>query len=291
MRQFIRKLFIKPLMALGYKYHFLKDNFIWRSIKPYYHVYVGLQDFASCSTDNAASFYSSNAERVNNVANMLADEKSRYIYQGLITFRQTRRNKDFPFHIIKEDQYFIKELNLGKDEVFIDCGAFIGDTIDPFLSRCKEYRRIIAFEPDSNNFEKLRNKYGNNSKITLINTAVNDKDGEVLFLANGSLSSKMVEAGHNDIVTNTISAKSIDNLGLEKVSFIKMDIEGAELNALKGAEKTILRDKPKLAICIYHSDEDMIRIAEYIRNLIPEYKLYIRHYGFITETVLYAILP
>jgi hypothetical protein len=92
----------------------------------------------------------------------------------------------------------------------------------------------------------------------------------------------------------SIQVKTIDNLNLEKVTFIKMDVEGAELNALKGAEKTILKDKPKLAICIYHSNEDMVCIAEYIHNLAPEYKLYVRqHFLFpsAAETVLYAIMP
>jgi len=91
----------------------------------------------------------------------------------------------------------------------------------------------------------------------------------------------------------SIEVKSIDNLNLENVTFIKMDIEGAELNALKGAEKTLLRDKPKLAICIYHSNEDMICIAEYIHNLVPEYKLYVKqHFLFpsAASTVLYATM-
>lgn len=72
-----------------------------------------------------------------------------------------------------------------------------------------------------------------------------------------------------------------------------MDIEGAELNALKGAEKTIIKYKPKLAICIYHSNQDMVLIAEYIHNLIPDYKIYIRQhslYPSAAETVLYALV-
>ena len=89
-----------------------------------------------------------------------------------------------------------------------------------------------------------------------------------------------------------ISVKSIDNLNVDNVSFIKMDIEGSELNALKGAEKTILRDKPKLAICIYHSNDDMLCIAEYIHALVPDYTFYVRQYGqypHTHDTVLYAI--
>jgi len=267
MRRLIRKLFIKPLLVLGYRWQFLRDNFLWRSLKPYYHYYIDhARDFSLVSNGNAASFFDQNAERVKAVANMLADEESKKIYLGMVKFRQTRCKKDYPFHAFKEEQYFIKKLKLGKGEVFIDCGAFTGDTIDLFLRRCKEYKQIIAFEPDSKVFERLEKKHGNNSKITLINAGVYDK-----------------EQG------TALKVRTIDGLNLENASFIKMDIEGAELNALKGAEKTILRDKPKLAICIYHSDEDMIRIAEYIRKLVPEYKLYVRHYGFITETVLYAV--
>ena len=78
----------------------------------------------------------------------------------------------------------------------------------------------------------------------------------------------------------------------DKITMIKMDIEGSELEALKGAKKTIQRDKPKLAICIYHKPEDMADIPLYIKELVPEYKLYIRHHSnFATETVLYAVMP
>ena len=76
----------------------------------------------------------------------------------------------------------------------------------------------------------------------------------------------------------------------DKVTMIKMDIEGSELEALKGAKKTIQRDKPKLAICIYHKPEDVIEILEYILSLHDDYKLYIRHYQMSPcETIVYAL--
>ena len=77
----------------------------------------------------------------------------------------------------------------------------------------------------------------------------------------------------------------------EDATFIKMDIEGAELSALKGGKGLIQRNKPKLAICIYHSNEDMLRIAEYIHEIVPEYKLYMRAHNMgIAENVLYAVM-
>ncbi|WP_026491286.1 FkbM family methyltransferase [Butyrivibrio sp. XPD2002] len=99
----------------------------------------------------------------------------------------------------------------------------------------------------------------------------------------------MVYEGQDNI---SIKICSIDDTPeCEGASFIKMDIEGAEWDALHGAEKTICRNKPKLALCIYHSDEDMIRIAEYIHELVPEYRLYVRHHTRRNhETVLYAVI-
>lgn len=79
-------------------------------------------------------------------------------------------------------------------------------------------------------------------------------------------------------------------VGNDRVSFIKMDIEGAELKALEGAKETILRNAPKLAICIYHKYEDICEIGNYVLKLNPNYKLYIRHYTTcMWETVLYAV--
>jgi len=77
----------------------------------------------------------------------------------------------------------------------------------------------------------------------------------------------------------------------EKVTFIKMDIEGAELNALKGAERIIREQKPKLAICIYHKPEDVWEIPSLLLNFVSDYKFYIRHntYSFLYDTTLYAL--
>ena len=76
----------------------------------------------------------------------------------------------------------------------------------------------------------------------------------------------------------------------QRVTYIKMDVEGSELESLKGAKRTILKDRPKLAICIYHKPEDMLTLPLYIKSLVPEYKLYLRHHsGTESETVLYAM--
>jgi hypothetical protein len=94
----------------------------------------------------------------------------------------------------------------------------------------------------------------------------------------------------NDNGKFQIDVDSIDNIVKDKVSFIKMDIEGAELEALRGAKNTILKYKPKLAISVYHKQDDLINIPQYILQLNEKYKLYLRHYGESTdETILYAV--
>jgi len=281
--------------------HKLQNNFFVKIFIPVFHklqrtfaAQVVPQEGETNTLANALrnNFLTENSVRIKAVTNMLADEKSKKTYTGMINFRKTGLKKDFPFSTYEKKAYFIDEIKLNKDEVFIDCGAFTGDTIDPFLKLCPHYKHITAFEPDSNCFAELTKKYGDNPKITLINGGVYDSDGELSFDQLGGGDSKITTQTHNE--TLRIKVKTIDSLNLEKVTFIKMDVEGAEMPALKGAQKTILRDKPKLAVCIYHSNEDMVHIAEYINSIVPEYKLYVKqHFLFpsAAETVLYAVMP
>jgi len=286
--------FFEFMDRFGNKYAFLKDNFIWKNLRYYYWKVRALTYSNTAKPDeNSTLFFTQNAEKINNIANILHDEQSKKEYLGIIKFRQTHNKNDFPSLAAgKKNQYFIDEVNLNKDEVFIDCGAYTGDTIDVFLKHCSDYKQIVAFEPDTKNFEKIKEKYGNNPKIKIINAGTYNKDGVVSFNNTaGALEGTIVDSDNQENHIK-IQVKSIDNLNLEKVTFIKMDIEGAELNALKGAEKTILRDKPKLAISIYHSNEDMIDIAEYIYSIAPEYNFYVRHhmpFPYCVETVLYAL--
>lgn len=244
-------------------------------------------------------FLAENADRIERVAGMMADEKNKNAYLSLIKYRQTGLRKDFPSKHYNREKYFIRELRLGGEEVFVDCGAFTGNTLSDFIkNRGGKYRAAIAFEPDPRTFQKLEKKHGGNPNITLINAGVYDRDGEVRFEAHGDISSRIADenrsAGGNGERCE-IKVKSIDGLNMrEEITFIKMDVEGAELNALKGAKETILRNKPKLAISIYHSNEDMVQLAEYIHELVPEYKFYIgQHMLFPScgETVLYAVMP
>jgi FkbM family methyltransferase len=285
------------------KLAWLKKTFLWQIIHPiwsYTRAWAYKKSYSSemeMKRIEARAFFEQNTERVKYVSNLFYDDESKKTFNKIINFRQTGKKNDYISHG-RQTQYFINDFfTYGKNEVYIDCGAYDGDTVENFLKLPNmEYEQIIIFEPNAENFKIIQKKLGSGVKTTeqqkiLINAGVYSKDCELYLIdyQDGSIVSETPTGTKGEII---VKVKAIDNLeNLKRTTFIKMDIEGAEMEALKGAKKTILRDRPRLAISIYHSDEDMLRIAEWIHALVPEYKLYCRHhsiYPFAFETILYA---
>ena len=134
----------------------------------------------------------------------------------------------------------------------------------------------------------LKKNYGKDRRITFVESGLWKETLELYFYDRGS-SSYLTDKEHSNSVVKVSAVDDV--MECRDATFIKMDTEGAEMDALEGAVKTIKRNKPKLTICIYHSDEDMLRIAEWIHELVPEYKLYVRHHTKRDhETVLYAVM-
>ncbi len=186
-------------------------------------------------------------------------------------------------------QYFDDSVIKPKEqEVFLDCGSLDCITCLRFREWVGgNYNLIYSFEPDLDNLENCKKnieKY-NLQNIELLPYGVWDKKDELHFFSargGSSISNK------GEKIIKTISIDEV--LNGEEATFIKMDIEGAELNALIGAKETIKKWHPRLAISIYHKPEDLIEIPEYIRELDPNYKFYLRHYSSsLFESVLYAI--
>lgn len=174
-----------------------------------------------------------------------------------------------------------------KDEVFIDGGAFNGNTILDFISWTnKKYNKIYAFEPLNEMYKYIEERIEKEHLpgVELFQNGLWNKRSSLSF-SEKQAGSYIAETG-----TTVISGITLDEIvGEEKVTFIKLDVEGSELNALKGARNTIRNNKPRLAICIYHKPEDIFEIPAFILELVPEYKFNIRHYGSnMWETVLYA---
>lgn len=189
-------------------------------------------------------------------------------------------------------QYFDETIiHPRKNGVFIDGGSLNLYDSEGYMAYNPDYKKIYAFEPDTGNYGnclRQRERMGlSEKKLEIVNLGLWSSETELSFL-NDKGSSCITEKGSESIRTVALDKFISDR---EKVSYIKLDIEGAELEALKGAAEMIKRDKPDLAICIYHKNEDIVDIPEYILRLNPGYKFYIRHYSCYTwETVLYAVM-
>lgn len=194
-------------------------------------------------------------------------------------------------------QYFPEEVveRISEGATFIDCGAFTGDTVEEFRRQVKDnFKKIYAFEMDSVNFEELKNSHATkDDRIMLINKGVSDKKTQVNYSRSGCPSYVAGAPNSFNYCAEVIPVDEMIKEGeiKEKVSFVKMDIEGAEMDALRGMKEMIVRDKPVLAICVYHKSNDILEIPFYIHNLVPEYKMMLRHHSNTSaETVLYAYL-
>lgn len=241
--------------------------------------------------DNSADYFRGVQEDFNWIYNQLADEESKDTYESVIRYRI---NRD-PAYLRKialprRTQYFPDTLDgsqfLSPDEIFVDAGAFIGDTVEGFLAASEgRYRAIYALEPEANNFQKLLGSLQGKPNIFCVQAALGDEEKQIRFLADDSGSKADVSGGE------TACVKTLDGLLRDiPVTYLKMDVEGMECAALRGAKQLIQKHHPKLAICTYHSNADMVQVPKLILNLDPSYRLYFRHYtNALVETVCYAI--
>ena len=189
-------------------------------------------------------------------------------------------------------QYFDERIFVpGDNETFIDCGAYTGDSCIGFLEFLKRnnigtYKKYIAFEPDPDNFRIMTKNLTFYKNIEMLNIGTYEKKDVLHFTSGKAMGSRLDSSGGI-----SVNVDSIDNvLNGEEATIIKMDIEGAELSTLKGAEKTIRKYKPRLAVCVYHRTDDLLTIPDYILSLNPDYKLYFRnHCDQAYEAVLYAV--
>ena len=207
--------------------------------------------------------------------------------------------------ITTDDQYFpelVPSFLPLKNEIFVDGGAFDGDTIRGLMKLSEEkgvYKHIYAFEPDPQNYLKLRKFVSDYPNITCYKKGLYSRETTLEFLSGAGMESSVNEfvierdADCRQFETINIEVCSIDNVVKDRVTYIKMDIEGSEIEALRGGENTIRRYKPKLAISIYHNTEDLWEIPLYIKEIVPDYKLYVEHHLFSLDcydTVLYALI-
>ena len=188
-----------------------------------------------------------------------------------------------------EEIQYLDVFKPADDEIVIDAGCFDGMTALRFLEwGGDKIKHIYSFELDPANFKICeKNLKAHDDKIKLVKKGTWDKE-EIAYIndnSEGTSSSRASEKGTVKAFMTPIDSIVKD----EKVTFIKMDVEGAELKSLIGAKNTIIKNKPRLAICAYHKFEDLYELPKYILSLVPEYKFLLRRYdSHQGETVLYA---
>ena len=238
-------------------------------------------------------------DNVLKVTDILEDERSKEIMSTLIkNWFDFDVDKVGYEEIFTNDQYYPADIiHLNGREAFVDVGAYNGDTVFDFLKRTNNtFDSIFAFELDKKNFTEMESTVAKletpiKKKIKLYNFGLLDEEKSVYYETGGS--------GMQSTFINVINAANdcgktvrlTDVLENEKVTFIKMDIEGSEVKALLGAEEIIKKQKPKLAICVYHKPEHLWEVPLYIKKIVPEYKIFIRHHTPLEyETVCYALI-
>lgn len=220
------------------------------------------------------------------------DENSRLEYVGQLAWHTSLQRSALPPHLPQHQIYFPDDIiKRAPAELFVDCGAFDGDTIQTFVDRQgSTFDRIVAIEPDPANIAALRERVAGmpvhvGSKITVLQNAVGATRQSVRFNAVGSAASAVGNGGLE------VECAPLDELlAAYRPTYIKMDIEGAEFDAIQGAQRVIRQHAPVLAICLYHRIEHLWKIPLLIRSYCQDYKLLLRRYSDESwELVCYAV--
>jgi FkbM family methyltransferase len=236
-----------------------------------------------------------NTKRTANLRSMLADEKSKCLLDDIIHFRQSLDLTQIPTGEGEEHQYFPEDIPLPKQDVyFIDCGAFDGDTCGKLPSYFENVRGFDCFEPDADNYRAMINRLesvypAKDLRKGYHQCGVLDSPTRLRFQplgAGGRLSAE------GDVTVECVRLDDVLPTHPPARPYLKMDIEGAELDALRGGARFIRDHAVDVAICVYHNPGHIWEAPEFLHSLRPDYRFYLRLYGEnLFETVLYGIAP
>lgn len=215
----------------------------------------------------------------------LADKKSQNLLESIIKFRLTSNINYLYSHVSKKRQYFENFLNLPEKSIFFDVGAFDGADSQYFLEKFPRSIASYAFEPNPKQAEPLTKLGKLDSRIHLLPYALGEKSSWSKF-DSAQTASRLQENGKD-----LVEVKRLDDLILPKPNFIKMDIEGGELNALKGSSKIISLSNPSLAISVYHQAEDLGSIYKFLKPNSSRGKYYLRQYTEGTDEIVLYYIP
>ncbi len=232
-------------------------------------------------------FVKENLESIEKAYSLLEDEQSRKVYENTLKFYYSGQLELLDEMTTDKEEAFKNILKLSDNETYVDLGAYNGDTIDEFLNYAgRNYRRIVALEPNSKNFSKLKLHCADMERIDLWELGAYSHNTILEFNNKAGRNSAIAESGTK---TRVVSVDTI--LCGMSASYIKADVEGADFETILGMKNTLKNFKPKLNFSAYHRFEDIFRLAILIKEINPEYKIYLRHHPYIPawDTNLYCI--
>ncbi len=218
-------------------------------------------------------YYKTNKADFDFVYSRLADDISKKTFENIINYKLSGKIDYLLECEVEADEPYNTFLNL-KHETFLDLGAYNGDTALDFAAHCPDYKSIFAVEPDIKTFRKLQANTKPLNNINLINACVSDSCGYLPFDMRSGRNSALSPDG---TLFESINVDSLDT----NFSYIKMDVEGEEVNAINGARDTILKHKPKMLISAYHRTDDLIKIPQTVLGIRDDYKIYMRHFKYL----------
>lgn len=221
-------------------------------------------------------FARKNEARLIGVYNRLCDEHSKKVFENTVMYKLTGK-LDYLFSCeTSAKEAYASIINPLPGHTFCDLGAYNGDTVNEFVSHCPEYGHILAIEPDKRSFRKLGENTNNLHNISIYNVAAYSEKCVLPFSMAGGRQSKIAEGG---VPTQ---CESLDGLLCgNRADYIKMDVEGFEIEAISGCKETILRYKPTLCISAYHRSEDYFTLPEAVFSIRDDYKMHMRHFPYI----------
>lgn len=218
---------------------------------------------------------------------LLADSQSRHVYENILRFYYTGSLSLLQPVTTEKDEAFRELLQLGSYEVYVDLGAYNGDTIDEFLRYSGgSYRKIVALEPNEKNFAKLKAHCESMERTELWQLGAYSHNTVLTFNNKAGRNSAISAQG---VQTRVAAVDAI--LCGTAASYVKADVEGADYETLLGMKKTLKSYQPKLNFSAYHRFEDLFRLPLLIHSLQPRYRIYLRHHPYIPawDTNLYCV--
>ncbi len=223
-------------------------------------------------------FYEINKDDIERAYSILADKKSRDVYEKIIHFKLSGDLTYLKSAYSCKDEVFEDILKLSDNENYLDLGAYRGDTIDELLHYTGgKYGQITALEPDRKTFAKLKSHVKDMDNVRLYRMGIWSDDMDIPFDSSLGRGSNIKNSGRE-----MLSVTKIDTLySRRRLTYLKMDVEGSERQALLGGANVLRRDRPKFNIAVYHRSEDIFSIPLLIHDLVPEYKIHLRQHPYI----------